>query len=270
MRFDLNNKLSVLNSQTEACMTKLALVTGGSRGLGRSSVLALAKAGMDVAFTYHSNQAAADEVVEQVAGLGRKAVALKLDTGDREQRGHFCQTLQLLCEGQWQNAKLDVLVNNAGMGHYASFAETSEAQFDELLNVHFKGVFFLTQKLLPLLNDGAVIINITSGLTRFSFSGYIAYSAMKGAIETFSRCLALELAPRKIRVNTLAPGAIATDFGGGLIRDNSEINQHIASLTALGRVGLPDDIGPLVAALASDNCGWVNGQRIEAAGGIFL
>ncbi|HEY6529503.1 MAG TPA: SDR family oxidoreductase [Cellvibrionaceae bacterium] len=251
-------------------MTKLALVTGGSRGLGRSSVLALAKAGIDVVFTYHSNQAAADEVVKEVADLGRKAVALPLDTGDGEQRAHFCQTLQQLLAGQWQNAKLDVLVNNAGMGHYASFAETSEAQFDELLNVHFKGVFFLTQKLLPLLNDGAVIINVTSGLTRFSFSGYIAYSAMKGAIETFSRCLALELAPRKIRVNTLAPGAIATDFGGGLIRDNAEINQHIASLTALGRVGLPDDIGPLVAALAGDSLGWVNGQRIEASGGIFL
>lgn len=248
----------------------IALVTGGSRGLGKSIALHLAGAGHDTIITFHSKQAEAAEVVAQVAAAGRKSVALKLDAGDHKSFPAFAERVKTALAQTWQRSDLDFLVNNAGIGVNAPFAETTEEQFDLLMNIHFKGVFFLTQRLLPLIKDGGRIVNVSSGLARFSLPGYSAYAAMKGGIETLTRYQALELGPRGIAVNAVAPGAIETDFGGGAVRDNVEINRMIASQTALGRVGLPDDIGGAVAALLSDNCRWINGQRIEASGGIHL
>jgi len=248
----------------------ITLITGGSRGLGKNAALALAKAGHDLVITYHSQAAAADAVVHEIQQLGRKAVALQLDSSDSRSFADFRQRLSQQLEQHWQRSRFDFLVNNAGVGIHAAIADTSEQQFDALVNVHLKGVFFLTQTLLPQLNDGGAILNLSTGLARFSLPGYAAYAMMKGGIEVFSRYLAQELGPRRIRVNTLAPGAIETDFGGGVVRDNAQLNQRIASQTALGRVGLPDDIGGAVVSLLSDNSGWINGQRIEASGGIFL
>jgi NAD(P)-dependent dehydrogenase (short-subunit alcohol dehydrogenase family) len=246
----------------------VALITGGSRGLGRASVLSLARAGWDVAFTFRSQQAEAQAVVAEVEALGRRAAALQLDTSDTAAFPPFVAALQALLDA-WGRSQVDALVNNAGFGVHASFAETTEAQFDALMNVHFKGVFFLTQALLPHIADGGRILNVSSGLARFSLPGYAAYAAMKGAIEVLSRYQAKELGARGIRVNTLAPGAIETDFGGGAVRDNAQLNAFVASQTALGRAGLPDDIGGAVVALLSDQAGWVTGQRIEVSGGMF-
>ncbi|MCB1756596.1 MAG: SDR family oxidoreductase [Gammaproteobacteria bacterium] len=251
-------------------MSKLALITGGSRGLGRNSALKLAEKGMDVIVTYHSNQAAAEEVVETLGKAGRKGAALPLDTGDCASFAGFAENLQTVLKTEFERDSIDFLVNNAGMGIHALFAETSEAQFDALMSVHLKGPFFLTQQLLPLIKSGGRIINISSGLTRFSLPGYCAYAMMKGGVEVMTRYLAKELGERQIRVNTLAPGAIETDFGGGAVRDNAELNQQIAGLTALGRAGLPDDIGDAVALLLSDEAGWITAQRIEASGGMFV
>jgi NAD(P)-dependent dehydrogenase (short-subunit alcohol dehydrogenase family) len=251
-------------------MTKIALVTGGSRGLGRNAVLALANAGVDVVFTYLSRQAEAESLVAEVRDLGRKAVALPLDVGNSKSFAAFAGQLAsaLVCE--WQRRDFDFLINNAGLGAYASFAETTEEQFDLLMNVHFKGTFFLSQTLLPLIKNGGRIVNVSSGLARFSLPGYSAYAAMKGAVETLTRYMALELGSRGIAVNVVAPGAIETDFGGGAVRDNAQLNQMIAAQTALGRVGVPDDIGGVIASLLSDSTRWINGQRIEVAGGIHL
>lgn len=251
-------------------MNKIALITGASRGLGKSMALALAKQGVDLVITYHSKRAEADAVVSAAQAFGVKAAALPLDVSDSNSFIHFSAALAAVLANNWQRERVDFLVNNAGIGIHASFAETTEAQFDQLVNIHFKGVFFLTQALLGNINDGGRIINISSGLTRFSFPGYAAYAAMKGAVETLSKYMAKELGARRITVNTLAPGAIETDFGGGAVRDNSELNQMIARQTALGRVGLPDDIGGVIALLLNDPSGWLNGQRIEASGGIFL
>ncbi|WP_105101549.1 SDR family NAD(P)-dependent oxidoreductase [Microbulbifer pacificus] len=251
-------------------MSNLALITGGSRGLGRSSALALAERGTDSVITYHSNRGAADEVVAEVARRGRKAVALQLDVADTAGFARFVSELQQTLNNEFDGRRLDALLNNAGMGIHTPFAETTEAQFDSLVNVHLKGVFFLTQSLLPLIEDGGRIINVSSGLARFSLPGYCAYAMMKGGIEVMTRYLAKELGGRQIRVNTLAPGAIETDFGGGAVRDNAELNQFIASQTALGRAGLPEDIGKAVAMLLSDEASWVTGQRLEASGGMFL
>ena len=182
----------------------------------------------------------------------------------------FAEQLRAALRQHWQRDRFEYLVNNAGTGVHASFAETTEAQFDELVNVHLKGAFFLTQTLLPLIADGGRILNISSGLARFSLPGYSAYAVMKGGIEVLTRYLAKELGERRIAVNTLAPGAIETDFGGGVVRDNKELNASIAAQTALGRVGLPDDIGGAVAMLLSKESGWINGQRVEASGGIFI
>lgn len=250
--------------------SKIALVTGGSRGLGRNTVLALAKKGVDVVFTYRSREAEANEVVRAVKAAGRTAVALPLDVGDTKSFAAFADKLRQTLRDNWKRERFDFLVNNAGTGIHAPIVETTEAQFDELVNVHFKGPFFLTQKLLPLMSDGGRIVNVSSGLARFSYPGYAAYASMKGAVETLTRYLAKELAPRKIAVNVVAPGAIETDFGGGLVRDNREVNAMIASQTALGRVGVADDIGPLIAAVLSEDARWVNGQRIEASGGVHL
>lgn len=249
---------------------KIALITGGSRGLGKNMALAIAGKGLDVVITYNSNQVAAREVVGAVEALGRKAKAFQLDTSDTAQFEAFVTDLNRYLDSTYGSPNLDFLINNAGTALYALAAETTEAQMDAIYNIHYKGVFFLTQKLLPYLNEGGGILNISSGLTRLSMPGSAVYGSLKAAVETLSRYLAKELGPRKIRVNVLAPGAIETDFGGGRTRDNKEINAHIAGLTALGRVGLPDDIGGVAAFLCSDEAGWINGQRIEVSGGQAL
>ena len=250
--------------------TPIALVTGASRGLGRNTALALAENGSDVILTYRSQRAEADAVVAQIEARGRRALALPLDVGDSRSFDAFVAQVRTLLATHWKRETFDHLVNNAGIGVHAGFADTREAQFDELVNVQFKGVFFLTQKLLPLIADGGRIVNLSSGLARFALPGYSAYAAMKGAIEVLTRYLAKELGPRGIAVNVVAPGAIETDFGGGAVRDNAALNAFIASQTALGRVGVPDDIGGVIASLLSPANRWINAQRIEASGGMFL
>ena len=248
---------------------KIAIITGGSRGLGRNTVLSLASRGVDSIFTYHTNQAEAKNVVDLVAGTGQRAIALQLDTGNVSAFDAFTRRVeQALTE--LGAARFDYLVNNAGTSHHNSIEKTTEEEMDSLYNVHFKGVFFLTQKLLPLLNDGGRIVNVSSGLTRFAFPGSAPYASMKGAVEVLTRYLAKEYGARGITVNTVAPGAIATDFSGGMVRDNPEINKQVANATALGRVGQPEDIGPMIAALLSDDNRWINGQRIEVSGGMML
>jgi len=248
----------------------IALITGGSRGLGKNTALQLAAQGSDVILTYRSKRAEAEAAVAAIQALGRQAVALPLDVSISASFPAFAEAVQQALRATWQRERFDHLVNNAGEGRHASLMETSEAQFDDLMNVHLKGVFFLTQRLLPLMNDGGRIVNISSGLTRFALPGYGAYAAMKGAVEVLSRYMAKELGARGIAVNTLAPGAIETDFGGGAVRDNAQLNSFVASQTALGRVGQPDDIGGAIAALLSPGSGWINAQRIEASGGMFL
>jgi len=249
---------------------KIALITGGSRGLGKSMSLHLAAQAHDVVLTYNSKKAEAEDTVAQIEKLGRKAVAIALDLSDHNSFDAFRENLRTALKEKWQRNDFDSLVNNAGIGIHASFMETTEEQFDRLMNIHFKGSFFLTQKLLPLIKDGGRILNVSSGLARFTLPGYAAYASMKGAVEVWTRYLAMELGPRRIAVNVIAPGAIETDFGGGVVRDNPQVNQSIASQTALGRVGLPDDIGGVVAALLSEDCRWINGQRVEVSGGIYL
>ncbi|MFN8251172.1 MAG: SDR family oxidoreductase [Ferruginibacter sp.] len=250
--------------------TKIALVTGGSRGLGKNMSLALAKKGVDLVITYNSNKAAADEVVKEILSAGQKATAFKLDTGDTKQLDGFIQQVTAYLQEQYGSSHFDFLINNAGTALYAPAIETTEEQLDTIFNIHYKGVFFLTQKALPYINNGGGIVNISSGLTRITLPGSSVYGSLKAAVETYSRYLAKELGSRKIRVNVLAPGAIETDFGGGRVRDNKEFNDMVAGLTALGRVGLPDDIGKVVAFLCSDDAGWINGQRIEVSGGQAL
>jgi NAD(P)-dependent dehydrogenase (short-subunit alcohol dehydrogenase family) len=249
--------------------TTIAIVTGGSRGLGRSTVLSLARRGVDSIFTYRSNEAEARKVVGLVAEAGRKAVALPLDTGAVAAFDPFVGNVRRAL-AELGAGRFDYLVNNAGTALHKAFDQTTEDDLDQLYNVHFKGVFFLTQKLLPLLNDGGRIVNISSGLARFSIPGSSAYASMKGAVEVLTRYLAKELGPRGIAVNTVAPGAIATDFSGGMVRDNPEMNRRVADMTALGRAGQPDDIGPMIAALLSEDNRWINGQRIEVSGGMAL
>jgi NAD(P)-dependent dehydrogenase (short-subunit alcohol dehydrogenase family) len=249
---------------------KIALVTGGSRGLGRDMALKLAAKGINVIITYHSKQEEARKVVAQAEQLGVKAAALALNVGEIKSFDSFIDQLKTVLKSTFGASRFDYLVNNGGIGRNALIANADEAMFDELMNVHFKGVYFLTQKALPLLNDGGGIVNISSGLARFSMPAYSAYAAMKGAIEVFTRYLAVELGSRKIRANTIAPGAIATDFSGGHVRDNEQLNKHIGSITALGRVGLADDIGGVVAFLCTDDARWVNAQRIEVSGGMNI
>ncbi len=249
--------------------TRIAIVTGGSRGLGRSTVLSLARRGVDSIFTYKSNQAEARKVAGLVAEAGRKAVALALDTGDVAAFDPFVADVRRAL-AELGAGRFDYLVNNAGTSLHKAFDQTTEEDLDQLYNVHFKGVFFLTQKLLPLLNDGGRIVNISSGLARFSIPGSSAYASMKGAVEVLTRYLAKELGPRGIAVNTVAPGAIETDFSGGMVRDTPEINRRVADMTALGRAGQPEDIGPMIAALLSEDNRWINGQRIEVSGGMAL
>jgi NAD(P)-dependent dehydrogenase (short-subunit alcohol dehydrogenase family) len=248
-------------------MTTITLVTGASRGLGRNTALSIARHGGDVVITYRSQAEEAQAVVAEIVGMGRKAIAFRLDTGDVAAFPSFADSLRTALRETWSRETFDHLVNNAGHGDYALIGQTSEAQFDGLVDVHFKGVFFLTQALLPLLADGGRIVNLSSGLTRACYPGYAAYAAVKGAVEVLTRYMAAELGGRGIAVNTVAPGAIETDFGGGAVRDNPDLNRQFAALTALGRVGLPDDIGPMVASLLSQDNRWVNAQRIEVSGG---
>jgi NAD(P)-dependent dehydrogenase (short-subunit alcohol dehydrogenase family) len=248
-------------------MSTITLITGASRGLGRNAALSIARDGGDVIVTYRSQADEAQTVVAAVQALGRKAVALPLDTGLVASFPAFVIALQEALSSHWGRTTLDHLVNNAGHGDYALIADTTEAQFDRLVDVHFKGVFFLTQALLPLLADGGRIVNLSTGLTGPCFPGYAAYAAAKGAVEVLTRYLAKELGARGIAVNTVAPGAIATDFGGGAVRDNPEVNGLFAGMTALGRAGVPDDIGPMIASLLAPANRWVNGQRIEVSGG---
>lgn len=250
--------------------SKIALVTGGSRGLGRNMAISIAKKGIDVVLTYNSNKQKADEVVSEIQSLGQKAFAVQLDTGNVKLFDEFFKQVTTHLKEQTGNTNFDFLINNAGTALYAPFAETTEQQFDEVLNIHYKGVFFLTQKALPFINDGGRIINISSGLARFSFPGSSAYGSMKGAIEVLTRYLAKELGSRGIAANAVAPGAIETDFGGGHVRDNKDVNDQIAGVTALGRAGLPDDIGGVVAFLCTEEARWINGQRIEVSGGMSL
>lgn len=250
--------------------SKIAVVTGGSRGLGKDSALQLAKKGFDVIITYQSKKEDADNVVKEIEAAGQKGFAVQLDISSTAGFDNFKNEVQTILDTKLGSAKLDALVNNAGTGLNAKFDVTTEAELDSMTNIHFKGPYLLTQKLLPLLNDGSSVVNTSSGLARFSFPGYSAYGAMKAAIDSLSRYQALELGSRKIRVNSVAPGAIATDFGGGAVRDNAEFNQMLASQTALGRVGLPDDIGSVVAFLCTDDSKWINAQRIEVSGGFII
>lgn len=250
--------------------TRIALVTGASRGLGRSTALKLAEKGIGVILTYKDSESGAHQAVRQIEALGSRAVALQLDVADCKSFGAFSERVSRALTDTWQREQFDYLVNNAGTGVQALFAETTEDQFDQLVNIHLKGTFFLTQKLLPLLADGGRIVNTSSGLARFVFPGYAAYAAVKGGIEVLTRYMAKELGPRGITVNTIAPGAIETDFRGGAVRDNPQVNAQIASMTAMGRVGLPDDVGGAVAALLSDGNNWITGQRIEVSGGMML
>ncbi|MGH8145734.1 MAG: SDR family NAD(P)-dependent oxidoreductase [Rhodanobacteraceae bacterium] len=257
------------NNVVENVANRTAIITGASRGLGRNTAINLARRGTDVIFTYHSNQAEAESLIREIEGLERKAAAFCLDTGDIHSFDGFAtevrETLQI-----WGQGRFDYLVNNAGNSLHKPFEQTTEAEFDEIVNVHFKGVYFLTQKLLPFLNDGGRIVNISSGTTRVSYPGNSVYAASKGAIEVLTHYLAKELGTRRITVNAVAPGAIETDFSGGMVRDNPEVNKFVTSVTALGRAGVADDVGPMIAALLSDDNRWVNGQRIEVSGGMAL
>jgi len=248
-------------------MNKITLVTGGSRGLGRNTALSIARQGGDVVLTYFSRSDEAHAVVAEIQAMGRKAAALQLDTGDVAAFAPFAERLRTALREIWSRDTFDHLVNNAGHGDYAPLEQTTESQFDKLVNVHFKGVFFLTQALLPLIADGGRIVNLSSGLTRVSAPGWSAYAAVKGAVEVLSVYMAKELGARGIAVNTVAPGAIETDFFGGAVRDTPEYNKFFADMTALGRVGVPDDIGPMIANLLSPANRWINAQRIEVSGG---
>lgn len=249
---------------------KIALITGGSRGLGRSAALHLAAKNVDIILTYLSNSEAANAVVSEIKAQGGQAVALQLDTGNTAQFAGFAKGLSAALAQTWQRETFDFLVNNAGIGINKPFADTSEDDFDTLMNMHFKGVYFLTQRLLPMIEDGGRIVNLSTGLARFTMPGYSAYGAMKGAVEVLTRYLASELGARGITVNTIAPGAIETDFGGGVVRDNPEINQFVASITAMGRVGRPDDVGGAITSLLVGDNQWMTGQRIEISGGQSL
>lgn len=249
--------------------TRAAVITGASRGMGRNTAFNLARRGVDEIFTYHSNQTEAESLIREIDAMGRKAAAFRLDTGDLRAFDGFVANVRKTLQS-WGYERFDCLVNNAGNSQHINFEQVTEADFDAVVNVHFKGVYFLTQKLLPLMNDGGRIVNISSGLTRVSVPGSSTYAAAKGAIEVLTRYLAKELGPRRITANVVAPGPVQTDFSGGMVRDNPEVNKQVSAMTALGRPGVPDDVGPMIAALLSDENRWVNAQRIEVSGGLSL
>lgn len=250
--------------------TKIAIITGGSRGLGKDTALNLAAAGHDIIFTYHTNKAAAEKTLTAIEQSGQKAAFLQLDVSKMADLKAFPEQVKQLLSEKWNTAKFDFLVNNAGIGAHAMIGQTDEETFDQLMNVQFKGTYFLTQYLLPMMNDGGRIVNISTGLTRFALPGYSAYASMKGAVETFTKYLAKELGERKITANIVAPGAIDNDFNAAAFEHNPGIPKYIASQTALGRVGKSSDIGKVVKFLCSDDAAWVNAQRLEASGGMFL
>lgn len=249
---------------------KLALITGGSRGLGRSMANKLAEKGINVVITYHTNKTEADKVVAEVQSKGAEAVALPLDVSKADTFESFVAELRSSIKSKFNTEKIDFLVNNAGIGLPTPLGTTELSVFDSLTDIHFKAPFFLTQLIVPFVNDGGGIVNVSSGLARFTAPGYSVYGSLKAAVEQLSRYLAQELGPRQIRVNCVAPGAIETDFGGGAVRDNADYNKMVANATALGRAGLPDDIGDVVAFLCTDESRWINGQRIEVSGGTHL
>lgn len=249
---------------------KIAVVTGGSRGLGRDMALSLAKNRLDVIFTYNNQKKAADALVNEIGALGQRGIAIQLDVSDLSAFDAFKERLKAELLSHFNTESFDFLINNAGFIHYSEFESVTGEQFTEMENVHLKGPFFLTQKLLPYINAFGGIVNVSSGLTRFATPGFAAYAALKGAVEILTKYQAKELGKRNIRVNVIAPGAIETDIMGGAVRDNVEMNQYLASQTALGRVGLPQDVGGVVAFLCSDAAGWINAQRIEISGGSNL
>lgn len=251
-------------------MTRIAIVTGGSRGLGRSTALHLARAGTDLIVTYRTGRDEAEEVVAQARAAGRIAVALPLDTGDFAALPGFVDAVRGALKEHWGRDRFDILVNNAGHGLTKPFADTTPEEFDGIMNVHVKGVFFITQGLLPLIADGGRVLNTSTGLTRFVASPASAYAAAKGAVEILTRYLAKELGPRGIAVNAIAPGATATDFGGGYVRDQEGVREQLGAVTAMGRVGEADDIGAAAAAILAEESAWITGQRIEASGGMLL
>jgi len=257
------------NNSIDNSKTKIAIITGGSRGLGRNSAVALARSGVDVILTYNTNRAEADSAVAEIGSFGRRAAALQLDAGAVATFPAFADAVKAVL-AKWETDRFDILINNAGYAARGAFGQIAEADVDGLINIHFKGPLFLSQTLVPLMNDGGRIVNISSGLARFTGPGSLAYGAMKGAVEVMSRYMAEELGPRGITVNVVAPGAIETDFGGALLRNNPEVKKHIASITALGRAGVADDIGPMIASLVSDANRWITGQRIEVSGGMHL
>jgi NAD(P)-dependent dehydrogenase (short-subunit alcohol dehydrogenase family) len=248
--------------------TKIALVTGGSRGLGKNMATSIAAKGIDVILTYRSNEESATAVVKEIEAMGQKAAALHLDMADFNSLDKFLLDVAGVLKSKWNTNSFDFLINNAGMGATVPFEKVTEELFTEFLNVHFKGVYFLTQKSLPYLNSGGRIINISTGTTRFSNPGYSVYASMKGAVEVFTKYLAKELGPKGITANIVAPGPIETDFNTGAIRNNPQMKERLASLSPLNRVGEADDIGGVVAFLCSEEAKWINGQRIEVSGGI--
>ncbi|HCN49705.1 MAG TPA: short-chain dehydrogenase [Chryseobacterium sp.] len=250
--------------------TNIALVTGGSRGLGKNAALKIAQKGLDVIITYRSNKEEADAVVSEIKAMGQKAAAFQLDTKDIKSFDAFIKEVTTHLADNTGSTNIDYLINNAGTALYSPITEVTEEQLDDMVDIHFKGVFFLTQKLLPFINDGGGIVNVSSGLARFATPGSSVYGSVKAGVEMLTKYMAKELGSRKIKANVIAPGAIETDFGGGRVRDNEEINAMVAGATALGRVGLPDDIGGAVAFLCTEDARWINGQRIEVSGGMFL
>jgi NAD(P)-dependent dehydrogenase (short-subunit alcohol dehydrogenase family) len=249
---------------------KIALVTGGSRGLGKDMALSIARKGLDVILTYRSNEKEVQQVVQEIETLGGKAAALKLDMSRLDGLDHFVDEVKKTLTSHWDTKTFDYLINNAGMGATVPFLEVTEGLFDEFLNVHFKGVYFLTQKLVPFLNEGGSVINISTGTTRFSNPGYSVYASMKGAVEVFTKYLAKELGSKGIRANVVAPGPIETDFNKAAIRSNPQMKERLSSLSPLGRVGNADDIGGVVAFLCTEDAKWINGQRLEVSGGINI
>ena len=249
--------------------TRTAIITGASRGIGRTTALSIAQRGTDVIITFRSSAWEAETLIAEVGALGRNAAAFQLDTGDIRGFDRFVDEIRNTLQ-RWGRDRFDDLVNNAGNSLHVNIDQMTEKLFDDVVNVHFKGVYFLTQKLLPLMNDGGHIVNISSGLTRVSVPGSSAYAAAKGAVEVFTRYLAKELGPRRITANVVAPGPVQTDFSGGMVRDNPEVNKQVSAMTALGRPGVADDIGPMIAGLLSDDNRWVNAQRIEVSGGLAL